>query len=159
MEYLAGLREVFVSDRLVLLRTEPARPGELSADVYQGPNVTIRFTPSNGNVDTYDVKITQRDNSSFTLQQNVSETGQGDVVVTFYGLTPAKMYGVEIQAQSGNLYSEYRQDSFRVSAESKIRLIFVSLTFGVANNTSNPEVRLRGTVKRELVFFVFVCSS
>ena len=100
------------------------------------------------------MKITQRDVSSVTMQKDVSGTGEGDVVVTFYGLTPYKVYDVEIQAQSGNLSSDIRQDSFRVSAERKIRLIFVSLSFGVAKSTSNPEVRLR--VKRELVFFVFI---
>ena len=147
-----------MAHRLVLLFTEPARPGNLSADVYQGPNVAIQFTRSNGSVDTYAVNITQRDNSGFTMQKNVSRTGQGDVEVTIYGLTPDKVYDVEIQAQSGGLYGDIRRDSFRVSAERKICLIFVSLSFGVANNTSNPEVRLRGTVKRELVFCVFVCS-
>ena len=131
MEYLAGLRDVFVSDRLVLLLTEPARPGDLSADVYLGPNVTIRFTRSNGSVDTYTVKITQRDDSSFTMQKDVSGTGQGDVVVTFYGLTPDKVYDAEIQAQSGGLYGDVKEDSFRVSAERKICLIFVSLSFWV----------------------------
>ena len=77
--------------------------------------------------------------------------------VTFYDLTPDKMYDVEIQAQSGNLYSDIRQDNFRVSAERKIRLIFVSLSFAVANNTSILEVRLRGFVKRKLdcLFYVF----
>ena len=136
---------------------EPARPGQLSADVYQGPNVTIRFTRSDGSVDAYSVKITQRDDSSFTMQKIVSGTGQGDVEVTFYVLTPEKMYDVEIQAQSGNLYSVIRQDNFRVSAERKICLIFVSLSFAVANNTSILEVRLRGFVKRKFVclFFVF----
>ena len=63
--------------------------------------------------------------------------------VTFNGLTPDKVYDVEIQAQSGNLSSDIRQDNFRVSAERKIRLIFVSLSFAVANNTSILEVRLR----------------
>ena len=131
MEYLAGLRDFFVSHRLVLLFTEPARPGDLSADVYQGPNVTIRFTRSNGSVDTYAVNITQRDNSSFTMKKDVSGTGQGDVVVTFYGLTPDKVYDVEIQARSGGLYGDIKEDSFRVSAERKIRLIFVSLFLGL----------------------------
>ena len=155
MEYLAGLRDVFVSDRLVLLFTEPARPGDLSSDVYQGPNVTIRFARSKGSVDTYVVNIIQRDDSSFTIQKDVSGTGQGDVVVTFYGLTPDKMYDVEIQAQSGGLYGDVSQDSFRVSAERKICLMFVSPSFGVANNTSNPEVRLK--VKR-VSLFCFYCS-
>ena len=127
--------------------SEPAIPGDLSAHVYQGPNVTIRFSHSDGSVDAYSVKITQRDNCSFTRQRNVSETGQVDVEVTFYGLTPDKVYDVEIQAQSGNVYSDIKRDSFRVSAERKIRLIFVSLSFAVANNTSILEVRLRGFVK------------
>ena len=140
---------------------EPARPGQLSADVYQGPNVTIRFTRSDGSVDAYSVKITQRDNSSFTRHRNVSATGQVDVEVTFYGLIPDQVYDVEIQAQSGNLYSVIRQDNFRVSGERKIRFMFGSLSFAVANNTSILEVRLRDFVKRKLVFFVVVvfCSS
>ena len=137
--------------------SEPARPGDLSADVYQGPNVTIRFTRSDGSVDNYSVNITQRDNSSFTKQKDVSGTGEGDMEVTFYGLTPYKVYDVEIQAQSGNVYSDIRQDSFRVSAERKIRLIFESLSFAVANSeTSSLEVRLRGLVKRKLVLFCLV---
>lgn len=107
--------------------SEPARPGELDAEVYQGPNVTIRFSPSDGKVETYTVTITQQDDSSFTKQESVSGTAQTQVQVTFYGLTPDKMYDVEIKAQSGGLNSDITSDSFRVSAACKILFYTASI--------------------------------
>lgn len=150
IKYLSGRGEVFLACHLVLLFSEPARPGVLSAEVYQGPNVTIRFSRSEGKVETYDVKITQHDDSSFTKQTTVPGTDGGDVQVTFYGLTPDKVYDVEIKAQSGRLDSDSRYDSFKVSAACKI--LFYTASIHAMLTAVSLEVTLTSVVKRESRF-------
>ena len=89
---------------------EPAVPGELKPGVHAAPNVTLTFTASEGNVERYEVAVTNQ--TGFTNIQTITTPA-----VTFTGLEAGQTYDVQIVAISGGLRSDTRHDSFMVAAD------------------------------------------
>ena len=89
---------------------EPAVPGELKPGVHAAPNVTLTFTASEGNVERYEVAVTNQ--TGFTNVQTITTPA-----VTFTGLEAGQTYDVQIVAISGGLRSDTRHDSFMVAAD------------------------------------------
>ncbi|KAK7464630.1 hypothetical protein BaRGS_00037830, partial [Batillaria attramentaria] len=100
----------------VTVRTKPAQPGKLLLGKLPGPDVTVQFYTSDGNVDTYTVNITNKVTGVFNSSTDVNITGNV-ASVQFRGLTPGVYYDVTIKATSGGIDSEIRTGVFRVATK------------------------------------------
>ncbi|KAL8563580.1 hypothetical protein ACOMHN_019318 [Nucella lapillus] len=106
----ADLYATVASDS-VNVYTKPAQPGHLLDTTLPGPNVTVTFTPSAGNVSTYSVTVTSKQGRS----PKTVNSSQPSVVIV--GLVAGQYYNVTIVAISYNISSVQRTDSFRVQAK------------------------------------------
>ncbi|KAL8566944.1 hypothetical protein ACOMHN_059744 [Nucella lapillus] len=146
--------------------TKPGKPGGLISGTYSVPNVTLKFLPSNGTVNSYTVTVTPGRDSQ-TVQ------GGAKLEVTFTNLKADRTYNVTIVAISNGITSVEWTASFYVDAAragkvtnltvadtgsrwSLVKWLKPSQPNGVIKRYT---VRVFSTVNSELVCESVLCSN